>query len=460
MKLCNRALNAYQIMNEEGEVRICGWQKDGGVIGRLTQRSMEELFNSKEARRIREFHLKNDYSNCDPDSCPFVANNSIEYTEFNESQKYPECLFLAYENVCNYHCKMCTIHECSKRFEMPSVEKKLNKIDDEVRKVMPYIKQISAHGLGELFVSRHILQILSEWKPLSDPNECSVILESNGSLFNEENWNKISNLGQYELTVTITVLSFNEENYRYLSGTELPINNLISNLHFIKTLREKNIVNKFKIATVYQDRNFRELPEFAKRCIEEFDADYVRLRPFEPWREDTMSEWFKDVRNRHHPYHEEFLEIMKDPIFDHPRVHDWGGGRESMLGSEPYLPMRHRSKIMESVMNEGFPEIIRKKLGDRINVYGMGVLGKAIVRALGGREMIDHCIDRKNHGYSYADVPVLSLETSENADKAIPVLISNIYAEDMIEQSLRDEGYCSNIMTISELTGIKRSDFM
>ena len=33
-------------------------------------------------------------------------------------------------------------------------------------------------------------------------------LETNGSLFNEKNWSYISNLGQYHLSVSITVLSF------------------------------------------------------------------------------------------------------------------------------------------------------------------------------------------------------------------------------------------------------------
>ena len=76
--------------------------------------------------------------------------------------------------------------------------------------------------------------------------------------------------------MAITVLSFEEEIYRELSGTALPISNLIDNLHFVKSLREKGIINYFEIATVYQEKNFRELPEFARRCIEEFNVDCVR----------------------------------------------------------------------------------------------------------------------------------------------------------------------------------------
>ena len=461
MRLCNRALDRLQIINENGDVRICGWLKDGGIIGNLLDDDLDVIYRSKEAERIRQLHANDDYSNCDIDSCPYLANENWDFAEIDEVGKYPKELHLAYENICNYHCVMCTIPECAKRLKAADVEEKLNRIDDKVRKVLPYIKTIGANGLGELFASKHIMQILSEWKPLARPEECSVFLETNGSLFNEKNWEKISNLGQYYLSVSITVLSFDEKMYQYLSGTTLPITNLISNLSFVKRLREEGVVNHFQIVTVYQEKNFRELPDFARRCIEEFNADYVRLRPFEPWGEDTMAEWFKDVRNKHHPYHEDFLEVMKDSIFKHPKVLDGGGGRESVSSREPYLPLRHRSRLMEIVMEEDFSQKVKDVLGNRIAVYGMGVLGKALVRVLYSLGIVKYCIDSKNNGYSYAGIPVVGIDSKSSVvDKGVNILISNIWVESMIVSALRDNDYTGDIITISELTNIKRSDFM
>ena len=41
-------------------------------------------------------------------------------------------------------------------------QKKLNKIDTELLKILPYVKKFSANGLGErLFVSKHTLRLLS-----------------------------------------------------------------------------------------------------------------------------------------------------------------------------------------------------------------------------------------------------------------------------------------------------------
>lgn len=216
MEICRRIIEFVQVCNEEGDVRLCGWLKDGGIIGRLSEGTMEEIYHSAEADLVREYHANKDYSNCNPNGCPWVANHTVDKNsiQIDEVPKLSPALYLAYENVCNYHCVMCGIHTCMKHAEAEERERKLDKIDAELSKVLPYVKKISANGLGELFVSRHILKLLSEWKPIADPSECFVELETNGSLFNEKNWSRISNLGQYHLSVSITVLSFNEDIYQ------------------------------------------------------------------------------------------------------------------------------------------------------------------------------------------------------------------------------------------------------
>lgn len=54
MKLCRRAVEFVQVMNEDGLVRLCSWQKDGGIIGKLTEQSLEEIYHGEEAKMIRD----------------------------------------------------------------------------------------------------------------------------------------------------------------------------------------------------------------------------------------------------------------------------------------------------------------------------------------------------------------------------------------------------------------------
>lgn len=456
MELCRRTIEFVQIINEDGEVRLCSWLKDGGVIGKLTDNTMEEIYHSSEAELIREYHLNKNYSNCNPNACPYVANNNVEenFIKIDEIPKFPPSLYLAYENVCNYHCVMCTIPDCIKRISAVEREQKLNKIDAELSKILPYVKNISANGLGELFVSKHILKLLSKWKPIADPSECSVSLETNGSLFNEKNWSQIENLGQYHLSAAITVLSFEEDAYQELSGTTLPLSNLIENLHFVKSLKEKGIVNYFEIATVYQEKNFRQLPEFARRCIEEFSADYVRLRPFEPWREVDMQEWFKDVRNEYHPHYKEFLEVMKNPIFKHPKVHDWGGGQPSGLGPEPYPRTRTRYHLIENIFcNDNFGQITSNVIKtEQISVYGMAVVGKALTSALRNRYNIPFCIDRAMNGQEFMSIPIYDINHLKGLSRNITVIVSLDRNEEAVIELLYREGF-RKVISIKELVG-------
>ena len=458
MKLCERTINFVQITNEDGAVRLCSWLCDGGIIGHLTKNSLDEIYHSTEAELIREMHARGDHSNCNVNTCPYVANNNVSdcEIEIDEVPRYPEALYLAYENVCNYKCIMCDIPNCMARADAKVNEEKYNRIDAELKKALPHVKHLSANGLGELFVSRHILKLLSEWEPLADPSEVSVSLETNGSLFDKEHWEKISNLGQYKLSVSITVLSFKDEVYRELSGTKQPVEKLVDNLKFVRSLREQGIINYLEIATVYQQKNYRELPEFARRCTEEFGADYVRLRPFDPWGEVGMKEWMMDVRNEYHPEHAEFLEVMKDPYLSHPKVHDWGGGRVSGLGPEPYVKTRTMFSIMDKTFcDEKFMERLKKASGGRkIVVYGMTVVGKALASRLKNEDMLAYCLDRKMDGMSYLGMPIYGINHFEDLDKDVSVLIALHWGEEAIEMMLERAGYKGNILRVTDIAKI------
>ena len=111
MRICKRAVDFVQVINENGDVRLCSWLYDGGVIGRLTEKTMKEIYHSKEAELIQEYHCNANHSNCNPNACPYVANGTVKENEIeiDKIPEYPESLYLAYENVCNYRCVMCTI---------------------------------------------------------------------------------------------------------------------------------------------------------------------------------------------------------------------------------------------------------------------------------------------------------------------------------------------------------------
>lgn len=458
-KICHRGLHAFYVMNAMGDCRLCGWMTNQN-IGNLLENSVEEIYHGAVAEGIHNRFFEGDYSNCIKDMCPYLANGTLDehMEEIECMPKYPEELWLAYEGVCNYQCTCCSAHSNMEMGKQGNWEKNYDIIEERLKPMLPYVKKIAAHGRGELFASKRILKLLSEWEPMCPEDEAEVVLETNGSLFNEKNWSQIANLGKYNLKVAITVMSFQEKTYQYLSGTKLPISNLEHNLEFVKSLREQGIINELELATVLQERNFREMPEFVERCLS-YGADVVRLRPmFLCGASNRNIEWFADVRTPSHPYHEEFLEVMQNPIFNHPKVFLWSGRRDSDAGIHPGIKTERALQYITKMLQE--QDLAAKISGclencggvAKLSVYGMGGVGKLIVKLCGDRLCIDQLVDRYCYDYQYEGHEVIAPEKMQKDADGV-LLLTLVDKVDEVTQYLRNIGYQGRIVTLQEIFG-------
>lgn len=456
--MCERILNWVQIIDHKGTVRLCSWI-DNNIIGSLSHQTLKEIYSGVHANELRKRLEDKDYSQCIVDACPYLAMDDIKnhLVEVDEIPKYPEELHLAYENVCNYHCMSCTVHDTMLQNKEKDLEKGYDIIEKKLQEVLPHVKKIGANGCGELFVSKRILKLLSEWKPLAPAEEVSVSLETNGALFDEEHWKQIENLGKYHLSVAITVMSFDEPTYQLLSGTKLPISQVENNLRFVKKLREQGIVDYFEIATVVQERNFRTVPEFARRCVEEFGADYVRLRPYMPWgSQEPEIEWFMDIRNPEHPYYSEYQEMKKSEIFQHPKVHDWSGGLDTVnIKTFPYRVSYYKERILtEIILNTD--NLIKKvnnyTNGNPVVIYGLGNVGKTLVKQLCEKGIqFAYILDKYKACDSFKNTHVYDLKETEKLSKEMNIIITPLLNFDEICNDLNRLGYTGKKIHIREL---------
>ena len=322
------------------------------------------------------------------------------------------------------------------------------------------MKRIGANGTGELFASKHTLSLLSKWSPKAPVEECYVGLETNGSLFDKEHWSQIENLGQYHLQVTITVMSFNEASYQYCSGVRFPIEKIEDNLRFIKSLREKGIINHLSIGSVVQEQNFRDMPDFTRRCIEEFGADYVRLRPYQPWGAETPDvAWFKDIRVKDHPLHEEYKRVMSDPIFKHPKCGENSGGLNSEWTTRsPYKNEIENEKIMALAVKS--PELLISKIKDRfadkdIVIYGTEMMGTVITKVLSDNGVkISYVISYQSEDEKFLGVNCVKLSNlpvgEDGHRRNVGVIITQENAKRRIRYELSVRGY-KDMETINDL---------
>ena len=462
MKVCKELLTGTQVVNYDGIVRLCCHLYHD--VGKLSENTLDEIWNGEETKYVFGKLAAGDYSLCYAESCPYLTSGKTPpLVEIDDIPPHPTHLNLSYEFTCNYRCSVCFINDVHDT-EKAKHELIMDRVEKNLESALPRLKYLAANGAGELFVSKRTMRLLSSWKPVSPPEEVSVFLATNGSLFDEQHWKQIENLGQYNVRVTVTVMSFDEHTYQVLSGVKYPISRVENSLRFIKSLREKGLVNRFEIATVVQERNFRTLPTFVKRCIEEFGVDGIRLRPYArilnvPFEED----WFTNVRIKQHPYHKEYLEILKDPILKHPKVMDWGIFNsldvKFPLNDERKARQKEIKVLQEIFTNDSFLKNIKNILpnGKNIIIHGVGSLGMALVKSFleDGAVKVDHITDFKQKG-EFLNVPIVNINDRDSYsraeyDKTLPILVTWLETEQRHLDYIRNLGYTGKFIKLEDI---------
>jgi organic radical activating enzyme len=325
MKFCSRPYEHLYISNN-GVTNMCSWLRH--PIGNLSEISMDELWNGKKANEVRASIEDGSFRYCDAISCPLLSNDILpDLTQEEFDKKIKEYknksaveFNLAYDKVCNHACPTCR----DEIFVADNRTKELvKKIDD---KILPYLedaKLIMASGNGDVFASQSMMKLLSSFTPKN--KDCIIKLETNGALV-QKNWNFINNFKDNKIQIVVTPNSYERETYKYLSGGLDNLDKTIEGLKFLGKLRTENKIDELKVTMVVQDTNFREIPNFIKRSIEEFNVDIVQLRPVMKWFKISKEAYLqKNVLNPLHPDYEAYIEVMKDPICSHPKVFHWSG---------------------------------------------------------------------------------------------------------------------------------------
>lgn len=331
MKYCKFGYQHLYLDHYNGDVYICPWMDPKTTcIGNIIKEDIDKIWKGKNAEFLRKSFKDNSFKHCRMEACPFLQNNDLpeiedekKYDELCRTSDRPQYINLAYDFICNQHCQTC-------RNEIFIPPKNYKESMDKIKeRILPYIdtaKQISMSGHGDPFASPYMMDILSNMHPKN--KDFKILIETNGVFLDEEHWEKIKHLGKYDIELVVTINSFDKFTYEHISlGGNY--DKLMHNLDFIKSLRKDGLIKKYISSLVIQDRNFREIPSFVEKCINQYDVDRIMLKPVYQW--GTMDDdvfWYKDVLNPLHPYHKEYLEILQHPALKDPRVYNFGGETE------------------------------------------------------------------------------------------------------------------------------------
>lgn len=397
MKYCERPFKHVYIM-PNGNVFLCSWTTK--PIGNLLEQSLEEIWNGPIAEEIRESVRDNSFRYCKTTGCPFCENGTLKQIEEENANdllmplKQPAQFNCAIDFTCNHSCPSCR-HEIF----VPDEEYKKN-MDIIVEKLLPYLltaEYIATDGQGDCFASPKVMKMLENVK-VENPN-MHITLETNGVLFDKAHWERIAHISKAHVRVVVTPNSFERATYKYLSGGHDNLDKLLKNLSFIKSLREKELINDFAISIVVQDRNFRELPAFCQRCFDEFHVDSVTIKPIYKWFKLTSDEYLeKDILNPLHPYFEEYQDVWKDERLQNPKIFWWGAKNIHPAAKMPkskYMEFWDTAADWVNILldnPECVQEYLRRKGYSKVAIYGYGRVGKMLYKCV--KEMTNLIIDK------------------------------------------------------------------
>lgn len=429
MKFCKRPFS-YVYLARDGEVWPCSWMHC--TLGNLYHQDFMSIWNSDAAEMARKSILDGSFVYCRKTSCPFLERDDLPDLSEEEIQEQavvshtPETIFVANDLICNIACTKCrTAMFC------PDEEYR-TKIDNGLKQILPYAnraKRLNLNGAGEFLANPSFLKFLNALRP--EHKDYHISFETNGVLFDESHWTQFSHLGEYNISVTLTLDSLHAETYRYLSGGFDKVEQVKRNIQFLSRLRRENKINEFVITMVVQECNYQELPDYIRTFSDSeiYTVDKILLRPIYKWfRMDEETYWFKNILNPLHPYHSDYCRILEDDCWKNPKVYDWGchNLREPM--QHPLAQEKIYNRLLLDIYQneQGFSPTdyinfcLRRTGGTHVGFFGKNEFSQAIIKLM------------KAAGVNV----VLQLTWAEDEKGEIPKVSKQNFQPDMVDVML------------------------
>lgn len=347
-------------LKPEGRLLICG-----GMPG-LMQKTVpyyysdfDSIWHSNILKIVRLSTVNGTYSFCNPRNCCYLEHsgnceidvNEIRYTtgyskeqldyikKYNQNPQkvifnrenykrsedmYPGTIQCGWDESCNLHCP-----SCREGIYIADLEKKkeLKAFSERVKKelFMPYAKRIKVAGLGEAFASEIYKEIIFDREIAKRVQNIGIL--SNGSLFTPERFDELAGIW-LGINVFISMDGSKKETAESLRAG-INFEKWKENMRYLGKMKQGGRIQSFAFNFVVQRENYREMPSFARMCLEEFHADKIKFSKVFNWGYYTDEE-FQNITmfDHNNEMKSELQEVVRDEIFKRPEIYlfrwiDW-----------------------------------------------------------------------------------------------------------------------------------------
>ena len=328
-RFCEKPFEFFEV-NERGDVFCCcpGWLPT--PIGNLKNNDLTDIWNSDTAKDIRTSILDGSFKYCRAKECPLIGNDTLPYRKDVSDpylkeviqkklivlDKKPKTLGLSYDRSCNLVCPSCRTSKIMIEGEEYSEKHKLqNRL---LETGLNDAELLIITGAGDPFASKLYRELLATLDADKYP-KLRIHLMTNGQLFTPRSWEKWYKVHKSIKSIQISIDAASEETYQLLRcGGDFK--RLLVNLEFIMSLRKQSIFELVSIDFVVQQLNYKNMKDFIK-LGKYFDVDRVGFAGIRNWGTFNPEAFYgHSIHLPTHPEHQQFLELIRDPIFKEPLV--------------------------------------------------------------------------------------------------------------------------------------------
>lgn len=320
-------------LNQETYVCCPSWMKKS--IGTFSKDNILEIWNSPSAQEIRASIIDGSYRYCDAEMCPNIQNLHLPkiYHLSRDIRNHilkkstmltnpPRSVMFTFDASCNLSCPSCRPEKVSLSADSPKY-RELNELSHALTDTL--LKDPNSHvkinitGSGDPFASLAFRHYLEKIDGSKYPN-LKFDFQTNGLLLTPLMWERMSKIHKNINSVSVSIDASTPETYSIVRrGGRFEV--LMENMIFLASLRKKRKLDLLQVNFVVQQKNYKEIPSFAKTFIK-LGCDKVSFSRIVDWGSYHPDDFFQQtVWQENHPEFNQFITVLSDPIMQHHKIY-------------------------------------------------------------------------------------------------------------------------------------------
>jgi len=334
---CSQPFTRFEVLGgggHRGDVFFCcqSWIKTS--IGNMRKRSIQEIWNGKEAREVRRSILDGSFSYCRADVCPYLQRidgpvqrvadvrdeQLLEVIKRDQTRLSfgPRDVICSFDQSCNLSCPSCRpriIMETAHGAAILDIQKRLE------NEALRDARLLYITGSGDPFGS----PLFREWLQTMDtskmPHLERIHLHTNGLLWTVRSWQAIPEKTRMFIRgATLSIDAATAETYA-VNRRGGDFDTLLERLAFISELRRSGPLSYLEMHMTVQANNYQEMPMFV-RLGRAHNCDRVSFHQLLDWGSFSPEEYAaRAIQFESHPEHAALLEMLHDKRLDDPIVY-------------------------------------------------------------------------------------------------------------------------------------------